>query len=355
MRNEPFRLRYANQIVGAFLLFAVVGSTLLLVFYSSQVHLWSKTVNYKAKLSERVAGDLRENAEVVVLGRNIGRVKSISYAGNSDTLNVILAIYADSSHLITTESKLSLERKFGVGTLYIKVARSPGEKNAKPATPLEPESEIRLEEAADRVDDMAKQVERVGNSVDAFEKSASPAMNSFKSTSDVLKFEGQDTLESVRATSQQLQLHTREMSESIQALSQLMQDFIQVEVSKSVSAATAASDSAKEAADKFKTTSEALDAKSAKTNEDIQKTLAQMRETLQLIQKLTNESREVVQVMRGEAEELPGTTYKINNTVEDTQALVEQVRSHWILRGTRSPPAGAEPIKPSSIRAEGSR
>lgn len=364
MRNEPFRLRYANQIVGAFLLLSLVGSTILLVVFARNNRFLAKTVPFYATLSEDQAADLRVGTEVVVLGRAVGQVQSLDYQDHSDQVRLKLAIDSNERELITTVSELSLERKFGVGAMYIKVRR----RNSEGATDPEPlalNGLIPIHQERDRVDKMADEITEARISIDSINKAASPAFDSFKAASDTLndslanKFNpaassGEKALESVRIASEKLQVHSQQMTDNMQAMTELLQDFVKNDFRPSLESVTKATESASKASDSLTKTSDGLDKKSEDTNKEIRETLASMRETMLLIQKLTNESREVVQVMRGESNDLPGTTAKINNTADDAQELVDQIRSHWILRGSRKATT-TDPIKPSSIRAEGPR
>lgn len=366
MKNEPFRLRYANQIVGAFLLFSLVGSTLLAVGLARNNRFLSKSVNFFASLTEQQAADLRTGTEVVVLGRNVGQVQSLDYLDNSDQVRLQLAIDTKYRDLITTGSVISLERKFGVGAMFIKVRRrSMSELKAEPV-PLDANEFIPMVQDADRVDKMASEVTSASRSIDSIRESATPALESFRITSDTLNdsllekinpaaVESRQALRSLQATSDLLQVHSQQTTDNIQKLTDLMQAFVENDVRKGLESVTRASDSTANASDNLAKTSANLDKKTDLTNEDIRQTLATMRETLVVITKLSNESREFVQVLRGEAHDLPGTTAKFNDTVEDTQDLVQQIRSHWILRSTRNQANSAEPIKPSSIRAEGPR
>ena len=73
--NEPYRLRYTNQIVGSFLAAFLLILFLLLV-YTLRV---SRKVEYSLVLSEDQLSDLKSGAEVIILGESAGSVKSISY------------------------------------------------------------------------------------------------------------------------------------------------------------------------------------------------------------------------------------------------------------------------------------
>ena len=81
--------------------------------------------------------------------------------------------------------------------------------------------------------------------------------------------------------------------------------------------------------------------------------MQQMQQTLKLVERLSSESRELVRILRNEAEDFPGTAKRIKGTLGDTQELVEQVQSHWLLRGTRQEPASSQQVTPPSIRGGG--
>lgn len=376
--NEPYRLRYTNQIVGVFLLILLVIITVLGVAVTRVSRILVQPDHFFVDLAEQEVIDLRSGAEVTVLGKRIGQVESLDYLGGGDQVRVTLAIDPSYRSNITTDSELCLERKFGLGTLYVNIRRKAGVNRQAPGVPLEPGAVIAsFRGEIDRVEQMADQVQGAGESIDKIEKKLNPTLNSIDvaanrfrgsldNSVDPAFSQGRSAFQSVEQTSETLRADTAQTLESIRMataklerelsdLANQVQGVVEKDVTATLLSIKNSSDAASNAALSVAMTSSNLDKKTDKTNQEITATLAVMRDSLIQIQKLTNDTRELVRILRGEAEELPGTTERVNQTVGETQDLVRQLRSHWLLRRTNSDPNMSQQVSPSSIRTGGAR
>ena len=270
-----------------------------------------------------------------------------------------MAIDSKRGDLITTDSEVDLDRKYGVGVPVIRVRRSPIDEAETPARKIEPGEVIpRFREDQDTVENMAGKIETASDSVDSVARDVSQSLNetinpafsasqetleSVQATSDAIRPEAVDTLQQIRASTINLE---NEMTTLAQRVDRLVENQVRSTVDQINEAAVAAAD----AAESMQKLAEGLDAKSETTNDDIRKTLDVMRETALLIQQLTQETREVVRIVRSEADDLPGTTARVNDTVSETQELVGDIRDHWLLRRYRSERESSQQVSPSSLR-----
>ncbi len=376
--NEPYRLRYANQIVGVFLLCLFVGIILLGVAVTRVSRIFVKPDRFYVELSEKEAADLQSGTDVVLLGKRVGRVDTMEYVDLSDRVRITLAIDPDHSNLITTDSELKVERKMGLGTAIIKVHRRASSSREVSPLPLKPGETIRhfLSEG-DGVQQMAGEVKKAGDSIEKVERKLNPtldsidqtantltnslqrsinpafdntrtAMETIKQTSEEFKQQSTETLGVIRRSSLELEADLKELTERVRAI-------IEGDVRGTLHSIGKSADAAKEASEKVSDFSQNIDERSDKTNDSILETLKNLRNAISSIQRLTNEMRQVVQIVRGEAEELPGTAERVNDTIGDTQNLVQEIRGHWLLRRGQRNDSPTQQVSPSSLRLGGTQ
>ena len=106
-------------------------------------------------------------------------------------------------------------------------------------------------------------------------------------------------------------------------------------------------DSVEKSTDDVSRASKSIESTSDEVRDEV---LVKMVETLQGIKTLTEEFREIARVVRAESRDLPGTTARFNDTVDEAQDLVGEVRSHWLLRRYTNKPSSTTQVSPSAIR-----
>lgn len=367
MQNEPYRLRYANQIVGVFLLMLLALVMVVAVAVTRDSGILVKPVKYTvASMTEKEASDLRTGTDVVILGKRIGEVSSLEYADAGDQVTIGLGIDPKYANLITTDSVFSLERRFGVGAVYVRIKRQASADRSEPR-PLDPSIPIRLASGeVDRVEQIATDVSKASNSIGGIETKLTPTLESVQAASDQFRSSVKDSFapaaeeskvafNSIANTSEELRARTTELSQQLAELTLLISALAKQDVPSTLNALRESSSAAATASRSLAKTAENLDTKTDKTNADVAQTLKSMREALVQIQKLTTESRELVNSLRGTADELPDTVDGVNRTVDDTQDMVNEIRSHWLLRNVRMDSSGVRQVPPSSIRTGGSQ
>lgn len=360
--NEPYRLRYTNQIVGLFLLIVLIITTAVSVLLFSRL-LVTRDHFYVSATEEEASG-LRAGTEVLILGQSVGEVDELRYFSESDLVRVRLAIDIDFADQITSDSEVTLNRKFGVGAPVLTIRRGRSTRDGVGATLLEPGQSIgRFRGDVDPVDKMSSDIgvassaiDLAGNAIassmtdtiDPAVRQSEAAFASLERTSESMRGEVAETLAEIRRATASLEQEMQDLSERV---STLIDRDIRETVARIHESAVAATDAAKS----VEVTAGTIKQKSEITNEDVAKTLATLRETSLLIQKLTNESRQVVQIVRGEADQLPGTTERVNDTISDTQDLVGDINNHWLLRRYRNDTRPTKQVSPSSVRGGGVR
>lgn len=356
--NEPYRLRYTNQLVGGFLLVLIVTTIALGIAVTRVSRILVKPDRFYVNVNEDESTALQVGTEVVQLGKRIGQVEALEYADTPGQIKITLAVDPDFSKNITTGTELSFERKFGVGAAFIKVRRT-GAHN-QDATPLPPGSYLtNFQGEVDRVKKMSEDFDEVTASVQKAQQDLSPALNNIDLAASQVKSSFKDSVEPAFDQANKAFVSVERTSESFQqnaaeTLAELRSTTINLnaKLGELIQKAEASADAATTASDSVAKTTSNINQKTDKLNEEIIETLKVIRDSLASVDRLTNETRELVQVLQGEAEQLPGTTEQVRNSVEDTDQLVKEIRSHWLLRGVRQSGGPTGQLSPSSVRTQ---
>lgn len=360
--SERYPLRYTNQIVGLFLLTVLVISTAVSVLLFSR--LFVSNDYFYVSATEDEASELKTGTEVVLLGKTIGQIEELHYVATSDRVSVLLAIDSDYSKQITTDSQVVLHHKFGVGTPILTIRRKPAIDRASTATPLEPGLSIgEFVGDPDPIGKMAAEFETASSSIDVAARTITDSMNdsfdpafgksstafeSWQKTSETLRPATIETLDQIRGTTAKLEKELTELTERINLL-------VDSDIRETVARIKESAMAATEAAKSVKDTASTMETKSELTSNDVAETLKTLRETAIMIQQLTLETREIVRIVRREADDLPGTAERVNDTVSDTQDMVGDIRNHWLLRRYRTDQNPTRQISPSGVRSGGTR
>lgn len=351
--NESYRLRYTNQIVGVFLLVFLLFfiALSLLVFRVSDR--FGRKDRFWLRVSESEIRDLYRGAEVIMLGERAGEVRSLDYDADLRSILVDLRIDRSKSNQIFEDSVVRIERRFGVGAPVLVIRR--GGPDFGPPVMLAPESEIKnfLGET-DRLDQLAREVQSIAESILAIQLSAEPSLQSVDQAA--VRFRGtldnsadpafdasREASDSLVQTSERVRSATENLEVRIESLTEKMERLVEQDMRATLSEVRVSSNDVSQAAQSVNQTSGHVD-------EDVARTLEQMRVAIEQVRILAEETRDVIRVVRREVNDLPGTTARVNDTVSDTQELVGEIRSHWLLRRYTNQGTPTSQVPPSSLR-----
>ena len=363
--NEPYRLRYANQLVGAFLLVVLLIGIILAILLLRAGNYFVQQDRFWIEINQSELDGLRRGIEVTMLGQSVGEIESVQYVDSSNRVRVNLIIDSRYSDQIFETSILVPDRKYGIGTPVLAIQR--GENDGQVQKPLTPGSRIdAYQNQNDRLEQMARDVTSVSDSVSRVQQKLDPTMTSldnaavnvsqsfsrsinpafdrvgtaskeFEKTNEILRPDAMETLQVVRTA-------TADLQQRIGALTEQVQLLVQQDVKKTLDEVQRSSDEVSKAAMQVNQTAD-------DANQEIADALSTIQRAAESVQKLSEETREVVRIVRREADDLPGTTARVNDTVNDTQDLVEEVRGHWLLRRSSQRGTPTVPISPSGVRA----
>jgi ABC-type transporter Mla subunit MlaD len=350
--NDPYRLRYTNQIVGMFLLLFLVFLIVLSLLVFRVSDRFGKKDRFWFQVTEAEIRDLHRGAEVMLLGERAGEVRSISYEPDQKSIRVELQIDRAMSDRVFEDSVVRLERKFGVGAPVLVIRR--GGDSPRPVR-LTPGSQIQgFQGESDRVDQLSREVESITESIRKIQESASPSLQSVDDAAD--RFRGsldntvdpafvktREASESFLETNSEFRRVTTNLESRIASLTEKVEALVEQDLRQTLAEVRQSSDDLSAAAQSVNQTSGHVD-------QDVAVTLQQMRAAIEQVRLLAEETRDVVKVVQREADDLPGTTARVNDTVSDTQSLVEEIRSFPLIRRYSNQPSSSQQVSPSSVR-----
>ena len=367
------------------MLVAIMVATVVILSASG---VGGESVEYKLEVAQEEVADLPQGAEVMILGERAGKVESIDYVdNNSDRVIITLSIDSEHQDEIFADSVVVPQRKFGVGAQTLVIRRPANGEVEKQR--LEPGSTLKtFIGESDRIDQIAREVHSVSDSIAKIQQrfdpamknmtntsanfnrslleSINPAARSVTNTSEAIRPKSTDALKSVQDASdsfkvtndtvrpetletlQRIQAATILFEQRVDSLTKQLAALVENDVRDTLSGV-------RDASDKTSSAATTLDTSTKEVNESIQQTLTELQSATEEIRLLAEESREVVRIVRDEAEELPGTVTNINNTVGDTQDMVGEIRSHWLLRRYSKRAVPTEQVSPSGVRGGSAR
>ena len=363
--NEPYRLRYTNQIVGLFLLVFLLFGIVLAVFVLRASDVLVKQDRYWIEVTQAEVGDLNTGAEVFILGDRAGKVENIRFADDGRSVRVSLAIDPKKSRDIFDDSIVLLQRKYGLGTPVLVIRRGP-QATETVATRLPSGSQLKnFQGEVDRVERMSREVEAVSESVRRIQQQLDPTLEVIRDTASAVRGSFETTIDSavarageasesiirtndeVRpeavATLQAIQSATENLESRLEMLTQKIETLVDDDLRRTLGDVRDSTDDVSSAAMSVHQSSETV-------TDDMQETLATLRDAAAQFQQLVLETRQVVRIVRAEAEDLPGTTARVNDAVGDAQELVGEIGNHWLLRRYNNQPTATSQVSPSVLR-----
>lgn len=373
--SEPLRLRYVNQIVGAFLLGVVILLLAVAVLLIRSQGLLAGYEYRYLQLTQSQLDGLREGTEVYMLGRRVGEIDGLDYAAEfgdegEPLIELRLRLLAPQLRMLAPgeldRASVTVQRKFGVGEPYLEILRPRRiDPDAAPGVgPAETDvagdkrfiPSFRAEE--DPTDQVLTQLQSISESFsdarDAFVQATadfeqttattnaaitndvSPAMRSLQgasesltATSDNLNVEGEQTLVRLRRSAENFDARMDETAGSVRT-------FVDGSAERAADSVTRAAESTQESVEAIRP--EAVDA------------MRRLSAAARSLQTLSEESREVVDVLRSEANQLPGTVGRVQGAVDGANEVIDGAGQHWLLRRYINRYGPTETVSPSAIR-----
>ena len=369
--NEPLRLRFANQIVGAFVLVLVALMLAVGVYLLRAKEFFAAVRFFDLRIPQEKIDGLRVGTEVLFLGQRAGRIVDMQYRDlekGADDIFIRVAIKDSYLPRIQRGSSLAIRRKFGVGEPYLEIQR-PG---PNPPPIAEGEYFAPIQAEVDRLEQLSSEIAAVRQVFQNVERETVPALKNVQSltqsTQNTIEKKLSPALESLNGTSNTVQSSVKTMESDFHNVSENVEQSVKDvagEFKRAADSWDAASQHFQQAADAAKAT---IETDMQDTLNSVQNTsdrirentdritpqavnaLRQLEDAARAIEEATEDSRDVIDVIRTEARDLPGTTERFNYGVATLQEVADAASQVWPIRKFTKNNEPTKRLSPVSIR-----
>lgn len=283
MNNKPFQFRYVNEIVGGFVLL-VVALLVAAVILAGRAQGWFKPV-YEIHIDFPSQGslDLQVGSAVQILGATVGKIEMIN-VDDAGFMNGKVSVSSDFRQFVRTDSRAIAKKKFGIaGDAFIEITKGTGPEIPEGAG-LVVTKDTDLNEL---LTDLLRQVR----------EAVLPLLESVKLAADEYAGLAAD-LRAEDGALQQLLVNLESITGNIEA--------------GKGPAGLLVSDEA--------------------TAKKIEALVDQLQAIMADIKGATVELPPMARTVNTEVQTIPGTVMMTQETLRETERLIEAVQRHWLLR-----------------------
>ncbi len=310
--QQRFHFRYVNELVGAFVLLAL----LLLVagiFFTARSQGWfTPRYRFEVLLPEKGTAGLSVGNEVFILGQSVGNVEDLRVATDG-RMRARLRIKGDFQRFVRADSVATIKKTFGVaGDSFVEISRGAGE-GLPVRDPMI---------AAVSSDELPNLMEKV---LEELRREVVPVLKKLGDGFDEWTKVGQD----LRGVS----VSWRQFGERLDRLA-------------------AGLEQGKGTAGALLSNTVLLD-ETRHVMVRANKSIDELNVILKHLEKGAVRVPGIASKLDGEARDLPGTVLQAQKSLHEMERLVEALQRHWLVRRYVEPPATSPRIAPG--RLEGGR
>jgi len=348
--SRGHKLRYANQLVGAFILLVVGLLFVGMVVLIRSKDWWSPKVQLVAFLPDDELNGLQVNTPVQKLGKRVGKVTNITYeTEKTEELRAWWpAFERPPTHFLRIDIEIAEEaierlgpmtpqinvrrRMAGVGDVYLELMRG---RELKDYYVIQPEKS-----AQDEIRTMTQLMGEVQRDFEIIRQSLERSSANFdESNADIIK------------TSERV----RELSESLLEVAPKLP-----QIADSVERT---SEDMRVTSERFRETTREI----SQSNRQMQTVLTDAQEVSPRLLPIAKQTEQLLQTsqvvadrLRDESEALPGTVNEFRDsiggfqdTVGEAQEMIDGLRQNWLIRRHVAQPEQPSRVKPSKVRVGG--
>jgi phospholipid/cholesterol/gamma-HCH transport system substrate-binding protein len=319
MANTPYKFRHVNEIVGTFVVLAVV-LVVAGIFLMARAQRWFEPVHdLRVTFPAEGTFGVERGARIEILGAVAGRVDRIR-VHDDGSIQGILRVRGEYARFLHTDSAAVVRKEYGVaGASYIVITVGAGA-----PLPLE-NAEIPIRKDTELLEMLQMVVEQIQEAV-------LPALT-----------EVEKTLAEYRGLAADLRSPTNSLQMLLANLNGIAAGLREGEgTAGKILRDPAIADEARKAV--------------AQVNELLDKlgtTLDEANGILRNVQKSSDALPEVVETVRGEMKDIPGVVLQARATLNETEKLLGGLQRHWLLRGSMEGGTPLDPIPPGAVGGGG--
>jgi phospholipid/cholesterol/gamma-HCH transport system substrate-binding protein len=274
--SKPFKFRYVNEIVGTFVL-VVMAALIAGIILAGRAQDWFEPVReIRLEFPEEGSLGLQQGAEIQILGATVGRVGKIRVKDDG-SMYTTLAIKGDFIRFVREDSRAVIKKKFGVaGDAFVEITQGRGAPLGEDAA-MQATRDTELLEIAQEI--LKRIQEAIVPLLDEHTKLAAELRNPDGALMKLLA-----NLETV----------SRGLAEGEGSAGQLLRD--------------------------------------PAVAQKIEQLLTDVRAILADIKAATARLPAMAETVGGEVDALPGTVAQANETLRESERLIEGIQRHWLIR-----------------------
>ena len=306
--NRSIKFRYVNEITGTFVIIVLIA-LIVAVVLAGKAQRWFEP-EYAVTLLFPPEGslDIQKGAEIKILGTVVGVVKRIN-VDDEGKMTGNITVRGEFFRFIREDSEAIVKKKFGIaGDAYVEITKGNGAPMSKENTVLQCRKDTEIIETLEEVVEQVRTatlpaIEQLQLAVEEYTKLAA-------------------SLNDPSGNLQQLLGNLNDMTISINkgdgAVGKVLKD---PEFAEEVGNIT----------------------------KEINASLVELQTILKDVEKTTQSLPGAMDKVNGELEELPGTVYQAKATLKETEALIEALQKHWLIKKYMADTGGETHIPSSSI------
>jgi ABC-type transporter Mla subunit MlaD len=349
--DDSFRLRYVNQLTGVFILFVIVGLLLFTLYLVRVKELFATRLPYQVVMPQKELDGLREGTEVYILGKSVGHVSEIEYQPGSNDVRMTLMIKEESRDKIFTDSELTMRRKFGVGEPYLEILR--GEASQRVLQHDDPETPARFSRFVPDEDKLNMLAEKITN----IEEALLPMINSARITSRNANKQMNEvmvpTLNQFRESTVSIEGSVNKMERKAnKTMTRFEQsaETLDDSVARMKKSVVTLEGDTKSTLASIRRTSNNTSRQVDEIEANVEATLKKISDASDKAGNAADDARDLIQVLKEEADDLPGTVNRFNNTLSNAQETIDGINRHWLLRRYVDQEERSQRLSPSGVR-----
>ena len=289
--NKPFKFRYVNEIVGAFVL-VVVAALVVGIILAGRAQDWFEPVHVlRLNFPEEGSLGLQKGAEVQILGTTVGRVTGIRVRDDG-RMRGRLTVKGDFIRFVRLDSKAVVKKKYAIaGDAYVEITQGRG-----------PERELEMPLVVSKDTEITEIAQDI---LKRLQETTVPAIEEYTALAADLR--------STNGPLMKLLAHLEQITAGLErgegSAGQLLRD------------PTAAN--------------------------EIQRILAEVKDILADVKAATVQLPPVAGRVARETEDMPGVMLQTQETLREAERLIEGIQQHWLIRGYVPAPPSTEMIPAS--------
>ncbi len=332
---KPFKFRYVNEIVGAFVLLVIL---LLIagVIFAGHYQGWFRPVHtIKLTFPEEGSLGLKKGSEVEILNTVVGTVDKIDIDENEKMIGEI-KITGNWFRFIRADSKAKVAKRYALaGDAFITITKGTGER-LKDGGTLVAEKDTEILQLAQ---DLLNQVR----------EATIPLLGQIRTTAEEyggLAADLRDTNGPIMKVAGNVEQLTARMKSDDGPLMKILADLHQMAAGINNGEGTVGKLLRDPA------TAEQINAILKQVQDTIaqtQQSIGQVQKILDDVKKTTAQLPPMTAKVGHEADDLPGLVLQTQETLREAERLIEGIQKHWLIRDYIPQPKPTELIPPSDV------